>query len=109
MVQSILIFTAPTSEPPNFTASTNRTHHSLDVQWKRLATNTTRGDLTGYKLTWFKKEDDSYKVSVTLHPSLTNYRLNALQANTLYTLQLQAVNQNGEGPFSEIEESKFFF
>ena len=102
----IFIITAPTSSPPNFTALKNRTHDSLDVQWKPLATNITRGDLTGYKLTWFGKESDSHKASVTLHPSLTKYQLNSLQTNTLYILQLQAVNENGEGPFAEIEESK---
>ena len=102
----ILIIIAPTSSPPNFIAMKNRTHDSLDVRWKPLATQTTRGDLTGYKLTWFRKGGDSHKASVTLHPSLTKYHLKSLQANTLYTLQLQAVNENGEGPFAEIEESK---
>ena len=100
-------FLAPSKAPEKITIDSLISHNSIHVSWQALDAAYIHGDLKGYKVLYSLKRIGGKAMviekteTVDVHPSLNKIKLNGLQSNAQYKIQVQAFNENGEGAMSK--------
>ena len=107
---------APSRAPQNATVKNKASHDRLEVSWNSVPLEFVHGDLKGYKVfytlasTGGKIISPVKKREVKTHPYERKAVLKNLVPNSVYKLQILAINEHGEGIKSKaISGGKSFF
>ena len=76
---------------------------SLRVLWS--PPRQINGILTGYTLSYMRKDQTITKVTEELGPTVTNFTIRSLTATTTYTIEVTANTRVGPGPVSRADIS----
>ena len=74
---------------------------SIKITWERVACHQRNGEIDGYNVTYYPKDDESDKITATVHrvtESNRTFLAIGLQPLTNYTFEVQAFNGIGYGP-----------
>ena len=101
------IYTAPSQPPPDVNVGTIKQHGMIQVSWNQIPSRFIHGDLIGYKVLYTAVKIGSKDIPakstqvITTHPKVTNVTLLKLPPNTVYRIEVLAINENGDGKKSE--------
>ena len=97
----LICFLVPTAAPSNVKVLDGRNHDRLFVQWDPIPPNHINGDLGGYKVLYSLLSDTavvsqkSFKIST--HPSVNSATLTDLLSGSVYSIEVLAYNEVGDG------------
>ena len=95
------------SGSPTITMAHNISSNALYMAWEPPHPLTINGEFLGYKLTYESRgygrgEGDSKQSVLIKNPDMREYMLRDLATYTQYTLALQVMNPEGEGPATKV-------
>ncbi|KAL9957849.1 hypothetical protein ACROYT_G034798 [Oculina patagonica] len=88
-------------EAPNITHVTMLNETSVEITWEGIPLGSFAGAPQGYKVVYYENSR-THSYQHVLVPGLINFtRIEGLQANTYYSMQVLAVNVFADGPLSD--------
>ena len=80
---------------------TSENSTSIAITWERVACHLRNGEIDGYNVTYYPKDNDIAKVVTTVHGVIESNRTfvaSGLVPRTNYTFEVLAFNGIGDGP-----------
>ena len=99
----IILLSAPSRAPQNVSIKSKESHDQLELSWDLVSLEFVHGDLKGYKILYTYVSTGGRTIGIPVrkeaktHPYQRKLVLKNLVSNSVYTLEILAVNEYGDG------------